>query len=44
MSRAPLTAISTLSAALLLALSAPTWAQSHAGHATAPITTNTIMR
>ncbi|OFS95330.1 copper resistance protein CopB [Stenotrophomonas sp. HMSC10F06] len=38
MSRAPLTAMPTLSAALLLALSAPTWAQSHAGHATAPIT------
>jgi len=38
MSRAPLTAMSTLSAALLLALSAPAWAQSHAGHATAPIT------
>lgn len=33
MSRSPLTALSALSAGLLLALSAPAWAQSHAGHA-----------
>jgi len=40
MSRSPLTALSALSAALLLALAAPAWAQSHAGHATAPTTTD----
>jgi len=34
MSRSPLTALSALSAGLLLALAAPAWAQSHAGHAT----------
>lgn len=34
MSRSPLTALSALSAALLLALAAPAWAQSHAGHVT----------
>jgi copper resistance protein B len=39
MSRSPLTATSALSTALLLALSAPAWAQSHAGHATTPTTT-----
>ncbi|MEN5070603.1 copper resistance protein B [Stenotrophomonas sp. TWI1183] len=39
MSRSPLTATSALSTALLLALSAPAWAQSHAGHATTPTAT-----
>jgi len=34
MSRSPLTALSALSAGLLLALAAPAWAQSHAGHVT----------
>ena len=37
MSRFPLTALTT---ALLLALSVPAWAQSHAGHAATPTTTN----
>lgn len=39
MSRSLLTATSALSTALLLAVSAPAWAQSHAGHATTPSTT-----
>jgi len=39
MSRAPFIATSALSTALLLALSAPAWAQSHAGHAATPTAT-----
>ena len=41
MSRSPFTMLSALSAGLLLALAAPAWAQSHAGHVTAPATTTT---
>jgi len=36
MSRSPMFAMSILSSALLLAISAPAWAQSHAGHAMTP--------
>lgn len=36
MSRSPMSATSILTSALLLALSAPAWAQSHAGHAMTP--------
>ncbi|WP_312238851.1 copper resistance protein B [Stenotrophomonas sp.] len=36
MSRSPMFATSILTSALLLALSAPAWAQSHAGHAMTP--------